>query len=309
MKPKIAVIIGPTATGKSKCGLSLAQKLQTEIISGDSMLVYQGMNIGTAKPSAEELKVVRHHLVDILNPCQEFSVYDFKIKAEKAILDINAGGKIPLLVGGTGLYVKALLEDYAFAETGEKTELRAELEHFAESRGREELHLRLAKLDSETASRLHFNDVRRVIRAIETALQGEQVSQEAKGELAYDAVVFGLRMPRARLYARIDKRVEEMIAAGLFTETKDLLAANVPKEAQSMKSIGYRQAVQYLQGELSWEEAIGKIKQYTRNFAKRQVTWYKKMPYIQWFDLDDDSDHEVIASRMYRLLVKRFNLL
>ena len=109
MKPKIAVIIGPTATGKSKCGLSLAQKLQTEIISGDSMLVYQGMNIGTAKPSAEELKVVRHHLVDILNPCQEFSVYDFKIKAEKAILDINAGGKIPLLVGGTGLYVKALL--------------------------------------------------------------------------------------------------------------------------------------------------------------------------------------------------------
>ncbi|NCD07989.1 MAG: tRNA (adenosine(37)-N6)-dimethylallyltransferase MiaA [Negativicutes bacterium] len=309
MKQKIVVILGPTATGKSHCGIKLALKLQTEIISGDSMLVYKKMNIGTAKPSADELALVPHHFVNILEPPEDFNVFDFKAKAEVLITEINARGKIPLLVGGTGLYIKALLENYNFASVNEKNELRRELEVFADEQGNSALYSKLVVLDSEAASRLHVNDRRRVIRAIETALEGEKVSQTHSNEVVYDAVVFGLRMPRAKLYERINARVDDMVRNGLFEETKKLLEAGIPAEAQSMKSIGYRQAFQYYNGEMTKEEAIDKIKQYTRNFAKRQVTWYNKMPYIQWFDLENDFDYDQIAEDMFQILVKKFKLL
>ena len=309
MKPKIIVILGPTATGKSHCGIKLALKLKTEIISGDSMLVYKKMNIGTAKPSDNELTLAPHHFVNILEPYEDFNVFDFKAKAEVLIAEINARGKIPLLVGGTGLYIKALLENYNFASVNEKNELRRELEVFAEEQGNSALYSKLVALDSEAASRLHVNDRRRVIRAIETALEGEKVSQTHSNEVVYDAVVFGLRMPRAKLYERINARVDDMVSNGLFEETKKLLEAGISSEAQSMKSIGYRQAVQYYNGEMSKEEAIDKIKQYTRNFAKRQVTWYNKMPYIQWFDLENDFDYDQITEDMFQILVKKFKLL
>ena len=309
MKQKIVVILGPTATGKSHCGIKLALKLKTEIISGDSMLVYKKMNIGTAKPCDDELALAPHHFVNILEPYEDFNVFDFKAKAEVLITEINARGKIPLLVGGTGLYIKALLENYNFASVNEKNELRRELEVFAEEQGNSALYSKLVALDSEAASRLHVNDRRRVIRAIETALEGEKVSQTHSNEVVYDAVVFGLRMPRAKLYERINARVDDMVSNGLFEETKKLLEAGIPSEAQSMKSIGYRQAVQYYKGEMSKEEAIDKIKQYTRNFAKRQVTWYNKMPYIQWFDLENDFDYDQITEDMFQILVKKFKLL
>ena len=309
MKQKIVVILGPTATGKSHCGIKLALKLKTEIISGDSMLVYKKMDIGTAKPSDDELALAPHHFVNILEPYEDFNVFDFKAKAEVLIAEINARGKIPLLVGGTGLYIKALLENYNFASVNEKNELRRELEVFAEEQGNSALYSKLVALDSEAASRLHVNDRRRVIRAIETALEGEKVSQTHSNEVVYDAVVFGLRMPRAKLYERINARVDDMVSNGLFEETKKLLEAGIPSEAQSMKSIGYRQAVQYYNGEMSKEEAIDKIKQYTRNFAKRQVTWYNKMPYIQWFDLENDFDYDQITEDMFQILVKKFKLL
>lgn len=309
MKQKIVVILGPTATGKSHCGIKLALKLKTEIISGDSMLVYKKMNIGTAKPSDDELAVAPHYFVNILEPYEDFNVFDFKAKAEVLIAEINARGKIPLLVGGTGLYIKALLENYNFASVNEKNELRRELEVLADEQGNTALYSKLVALDSEAASRLHVNDRRRVIRAIETALEGEKVSQIHSNEVVYDAVVFGLRMPRAKLYERINARVDDMVSNGLFEETKKLLEAGIPSEAQSMKSIGYRQAVQYYNGEMSKEEAIDKIKQYTRNFAKRQVTWYNKMPYIQWFDLENDFDYDQITEDMFQILVKKFKLL
>lgn len=309
MKSKIIVILGPTATGKSHCGIKLALKLKTEIISGDSMLVYKDMNIGTAKPSDEELALAPHHFVNILQPYEDFNVFDFKAKAEVLINEINARGKIPLLVGGTGLYIKALLENYKFASVNEKNELRRELEVFADENGNSALYSKLVALDSEAASRLHVNDRRRVIRAIETALEGEKVSQTHSNEVVYDAVVFGLRMPRAKLYERINARVDDMVRTGLFEETKKLLETGIPVDAQSMKSIGYRQAVQYYNGEMSKEEAIDKIKQYTRNFAKRQVTWYNKMPYIQWFDLENDFDYDQITEDMFQILVKKFKLL
>ena len=309
MKPRVVVILGPTATGKSNCGIKLALRLKTEILSGDSMLVYKNMNIGTAKPSDKELALVPHHFVNILEPDENFNVFDFKLMAEKLIVDLNAQGKIPLIVGGTGLYIKALLENYDFAAINEKNELRKELEIFADEYGNEALHAKLAALDEEEAGRLHFNDRRRIIRAIETVLNGEKVSQERDNEIAYDAVVFGLRMPREKLYERINLRVDAMVNDGLFAETKGLLEAGVSVDAQSMKSIAYKQVAQYFNGELTMTEAIDKTKQYTRNFAKRQVTWYNKMPYIQWFDLEEYSDCDQIVEEMYQILVKKYKLL
>ncbi|MEG2068227.1 MAG: tRNA (adenosine(37)-N6)-dimethylallyltransferase MiaA [Acidaminococcaceae bacterium] len=307
MKPKLVVILGPTATGKSNCGIRLAHKLGSEIISGDSMLVYRTMNIGTAKPTQEELAMVPHHLVNILPPEAEFNVVDFKMQAEKLITRINARGKIPVLVGGTGLYLKALLENYQFATIDESSALRQEWESFADANGNEALHSKLAELDVAAAERLHYNDRRRVIRAIETASGGEEVSQQRSAS-TYDAVVIGLRMPREVLYARINQRVEQMVKAGFFAEVQALLVQGVPSTAQAMKSIGYRQIAQYYDGTLSYEEAITKIKQVTRNFAKRQGTWYRKMPYIQWFDLPAQPSYDEVTEQMYQLLVEKFNL-
>ena len=292
MKPRVAVILGPTATGKSHCGIALAKRLNGEIISGDSMLVYQRMDIGTAKPSAEELAAVPHHLIDILPPDAVFSVVDFKEKAEKIIADINSRGKLPVIVGGTGLYIKALLENYEFNTVEECSELRSELE----------------ALDLEAASRLHTNDRRRIIRAIEAAQSGEKIAHRKSEEWPYETVVFGLRMERESLYARINARVDKMMAEGLVEETKSLLDSGLSLDAQSMRSIGYRQIVWYLQGQMDKLAAVEKLKQATRNFAKRQFTWYRQMPYIKWFDLEKEPVYEKIIDEMQQTLVEKFKL-
>ncbi len=308
MKPKVAVILGPTATGKSHCGIELAKRLNGEIISGDSMLVYKKMNIGTAKPTAEELASVPHHLIDILPPEAEFSVVDFKALAEPLIADINNRGKLPIIVGGTGLYIKALLENYEFNTVEECSELRQELEEFAKSSGNAALHAKLRQIDPAAADRLHSNDVRRVIRAIEAAEGGEKITHQKAGEWPYDAVVFGLRMERDVLYARINDRVDKMLADGLIEETKALLAGGLAADALSMRSIGYRQMTWYLQGAMAKDAAVDKLKQATRNFAKRQFTWYRQMPYIKWFDLDQRPDYEKIIDDMQQMLVEKFKL-
>lgn len=308
VKPKVAVILGPTATGKSHCGIELAKRLNGEIISGDSMLVYKKMNIGTAKPTAEELASVPHHLIDILPPEAEFSVVDFKALAEPLIADINNRGKLPIIVGGTGLYIKALLENYEFNTVEECSELRQELEEFAKSSGNAALHAKLRQIDPAAADRLHSNDVRRVIRAIEAAEGGEKITHQKAGEWPYDAVVFGLRMERDVLYARINDRVDKMLADGLIEETKALLAGGLAADALSMRSIGYRQMTWYLQGAMAKDAAVDKLKQATRNFAKRQFTWYRQMPYIKWFDLDQRPDYEKIIDDMQQMLVEKFKL-
>lgn len=308
MKQKVAVILGPTATGKSKCAIALAKRLNGEIISGDSMLVYQKMNIGTAKPSKEELAEVPHYLVDILQPDEEFSVVDFKERAEKLILDINKRGKLPIIVGGTGLYIKALLENYEFNVVDECKELRHNLELFAETNGNAALHAKLQELDYKSAQRLHINDVRRVIRAIEAAMGGEKINHKKADVWPYDAMVFGLRMDRNVLYARINARVDKMLEDGLVAETKELLDSGVSPDALSMRSIGYRQIVWYLQGQMDKDAAVDKLKQATRNFAKRQFTWYRQMSYINWFDLDAEPKYEKIIDRMQQMLVEKFKL-
>lgn len=308
MKPKVAVILGPTATGKSHCGIELAKRLNGEIISGDSMLVYRKMNIGTAKPTVEELASVPHHLIDILPPEAEFSVVDFKAMAELLIADINSRGKLPIIVGGTGLYIKALLENYEFNTVEECSELRRQLEAFAKSNGNAALHAKLRQIDPAAAERLHSNDVRRVIRAIEAAEGGEKIAHQKAGEWPYAAVVFGLRMERDVLYARINDRVDKMLADGLVEETKALLDDGLAADALSMRSIGYRQMTWYLQGAIDKDAAVDKLKQATRNFAKRQFTWYRQMPYIKWFDLESKPDYEKIIDDMQQMLVEKFKL-
>ena len=298
------MILGPTATGKSHCGIELARRFCGEIISGDSMLVYRQMNIGTAKPSEKELQSVPHHLVNILNPDSSYSVADFQQQAAETISGITERGNLPILVGGTGLYIKALLEDYQFSEVEEKPELRQQLEAFASEQGNDKLFEWLKREDPAAALRLHPNDVRRVVRALETVLSGDKVSQEKKSELKYDAVVFGLFMDRDFLYERINHRVDRMLEEGLEEEVRSLLKAGVPVDCLSMKSLGYRQMAEYLTGQCDFSTAVENIKKGTRHFAKRQITWYKKMPYIHWFTVDRNLDYEKIVTDMADTLVK-----
>ena len=304
-KEKVLVILGPTATGKSHCAIEIAKKFNGEIISGDSMLVYREMNIGTAKPSAEELAAVPHHLVNILPPEASFSVVDFKEQAQRLITEINARGHLPIIAGGTGLYIKALLEDYAFNSVSENSELREQLTREAELQGAEALHARLAALDAAAAERIHPNNVRRVVRALEAALSGEQVNQYGASEIPYDALVVGLEMERSALYARINKRVDVMLAQGLEQEVRSLLERGISPDCQSMQSIGYRQMVWYLNGSMPYDEAVEKLKQATRNFAKRQITWYKKMPYIKWLTLDAEPNYANVVGRICEMLVEK----
>ena len=308
MKEKILVILGPTATGKSHCAIEIAKKYNGEIISGDSMLVYKGMDIGTAKPTAEELATVPHHLVDILPPDASFSVVDFKQQAERLITEITARGHLPIIAGGTGLYIKALLEGYAFNEAEEDSELRRELEREATEQGAQALHERLRELAPQEAERIHPNNVRRVIRALESALQGERVNQYGAEEMPYNALVIGLNMERQALYARINKRVDLMLEAGLEQEVHGLLQQGVHPDCQSMQSIGYRQMVWYIDAGLPYAEAVEKLKQATRNFAKRQLTWYKKMPYIHWLQLDAEPDYVQAVAQIEVLLARELHI-
>ena len=304
-KERVLVILGPTATGKSHCAIEIAKKFHGEIISGDSMLVYRDMNIGTAKPTAAELATVPHHLVNILPPEASFSVVDFKEQAQRLITEINQRGHLPIIAGGTGLYIKALLEDYAFNSVSEDNELRQRLTREAQEQGPEALHKRLAELDSEAAERIHPHNVRRVVRALEAALNGEQVNQYGASESPYDALVVGLEMERGALYERINRRVDIMLEQGLEQEVRELLSRGLSPHCQSMQSIGYRQMVWYLQGTMDYEQAVEKLKQATRNFAKRQITWYKKMPYIQWLKLAATPDYTNVVERICEMLVEK----
>lgn len=308
----IIAVIGPTAVGKTKVSIDLAKKLQSEIISGDSMLVYQNMNIGTAKPDMAERANICHHLIDILQPSADFSVVEFKERASKHITAINAQGKIPVLAGGTGLYVKALLEGYQFNPTPSDDKLRAHLETLAAEHGNEFLHNMLAQAVPSAAARLHPNDLRRVIRALEVyQLSGDTISQNKlspEPELLYNTVVIGLTMDRGLLYNRINQRVDMMMEQGLVNEVAMLLESGVPIHCQAMQGIGYKEIIRYLQGETDLTTATDNIKQATRNFAKRQLTWYRKMPYITWFDVNDFSNYNTMLETFYKIIAGRFNL-
>ena len=299
-KEKLIVILGPTAVGKTDLSIELAQKLNTEIISGDSMLFYKGFDIGSAKPTVAERQGIVHHLVDNLEPWENFNVTDFVAEARRLITDINRRGMIPLIAGGTGLYIKALLEGYTFNETADHSEYRQEMTILAEEKGKEYVHNLLVQVNSEAAAEIHANNLRRVIRALEVAhFGGEQISQQKEygaGDLAYDVYVIGLNRERQGLYQRINERVELMFAAGLEAEIKSLLAGGVTRDMQAMQGIGYKETAAYLAGEMTREEAVDLIQKSTRHFAKRQLTWFRKMPYIHWYMADEMTSENLLQN-------------
>lgn len=305
MKPVVLAIVGPTGSGKTKTAIHLCQHMNAEIVSMDSMQIYRRMDIGTAKPSEEELDAVKHHMIDIVDPDQLFTVSMYREMAVKAIDDILSRGKTPILVGGTGLYLQALSYEMTLGENGADSELRKELNRIADtSGGPEKLHQRLRAVDPISAQKLHPHDIRRVIRALEIfettgKRKGEQ-AEETKKEGPYHILVYGLSLPRDQMYARINARVDEMIEQGLVDEVKTLLEDGIQprKEGGAMQAIGYKEIVSALQGEMEIYEAVALIKQGSRRYAKRQWTWFRRDNRTQWFDWTEYDSHESLLEAL-----------
>ncbi len=288
MKKCCWVLAGPTASGKTSLSLQLAQAYQCEIVCMDSMQIYRRMNIGTAKPTPSERAQAVHHMVDVVEPTEDFSVARYQEMAEACIEEIFDRGHQPLLVGGTGLYLRALRRTMSMGEVAADERLRAELQQLADSGGgKEQLHQALTEVDPVTAARLHVNDVRRVIRALEVyRLTGRPISQQPESSTSgkFDYRVASLTMDRAALYRRIEQRVDQMIADGLAEEVKQLLAEGLTVQTKAMKAIGYKEMIPYCLGQCTLDAAVAELKLNTRHYAKRQLTWMRSEPDILWVD-------------------------
>ncbi|QHT61747.1 tRNA (adenosine(37)-N6)-dimethylallyltransferase MiaA [Paenibacillus lycopersici] len=316
-KPKLLVLIGPTAVGKTRMSLDIAKAWNAEIISGDSIQVYKGMDIGTAKIKPDEQEGVPHHLIDICDPAHPFSVAEFQERCAALIPDIGSRGKLPFIVGGTGLYVESVAYGYDFAEVGSDDAFRGEMDRFALENGADALHDKLRAVDPEAAERLHPNDRRRVIRALEVHhLTGVTFTEQQKGQKKtspYELCIIGLTMDRAVLYDRINERVDAMIEAGLVEEVRGLLERGVPADAVSMHGLGYKEIAHYLRGHLSLDGAVELLKRDTRHFAKRQLSWFRHMPDIHWIDAGENFNknlqaiHAIIAGKFRMELEYTFN--
>lgn len=309
MKPPLIILTGPTAAGKTELSIQLAKAAGGEIISADSMQVYRGMDIGTAKITKEEQQGVTHHLIDVLNPGEDFHVVKFQEMAKAAIREIYGRGHIPILTGGTGFYIQAVLYDIDF-DKKEETALRKELEERAENGEIGSLYTELRALDPKAAEEIHMNNVKRVIRALEFYHQtGKRISEhneeQREKEAAYQSAYFVLTMDRKRLYERIDKRVDRMLAKGVVEEARRLWEAGIPEKAVSMQGIGYKEFFPYLKGECSLEEAVCVLKRDTRHFAKRQLTWFRRERDVVWIDKDRYAGEEEILAFMLEVLKER----
>lgn len=298
---KIIAIIGPTAVGKTALSFKLAERFQTELVSADAYQVYKGMDIGTAKATKDELATYRHHLIDIIEPNEDFSAAAFQEAARTTIEDLHERGKIPILVGGTGLYVQSLLEGYEFkAKRHSKEERQAASSRIA-ALSEEELKAYITEKTGYEPPDWHelLSNSHRLVRLVGAIEKGDGAAavmpQKAGGPL-YHAFVIGLSLPRQVLYERIEKRIDAMIEAGWIDEVQQLLQDGVSPEAQAMKAIGYKELALYLDGQLSLEAASELIKKRTRHFAKRQMTWFKRMPYIRWYEKDDFVTEDELAS-------------
>ncbi len=304
---KLVVLTGPTAVGKSKLSIELAKRLGGEIISADSMQVYKYMNIGTDKLSPEKMGGVPHHLIDFLEPTEDFNVFMFQKLVKEKIEEISARGKVPILVGGTGFYIQAVLYDIDFTETDEDETYRHELEERAKTEGVHALHEELKEIDPVSYETIHENNSKRVIRALEYYKKtgrpiSEHNEEQHQRKSPYDFRYFVLTDERKTLYSRIDKRVDQMIEDGLVDEVKELQKLNIPKTATSMQSLGYREIIGYLEGEYDLERAIYLIKLNTRHFAKRQLTWFRREKEVIWIDKNEfNHDDELILKEMIRI--------
>ncbi|WNS77257.1 tRNA (adenosine(37)-N6)-dimethylallyltransferase MiaA [Bacillus sp. DTU_2020_1000418_1_SI_GHA_SEK_038] len=296
-KEKLVVLIGPTAVGKTKLSIELAKRLNGEIISGDSMQIYRGMDIGTAKIKQDEMEGIPHHLIDIKDPDEPFSVAEFQELVREKISEITLRGKMPMIVGGTGLYIQSVIFDYHFSDAPSDEAFRHMLEKKAEAEGNESVHLELSKVDPESAERIHPNNIRRVIRALEvyhcTGKTINKLQENQKPELMYNAAIIGLTMDRDILYQRINTRVDLMIKEGLLEEVEWLFNQDI-KDCQSIQAIGYKELYEYFSHSISLEEAISLLKQNSRRYAKRQLTWFRNKMNVDWFDMS-----EVVTSGMF----------
>ena len=278
---KLVCVAGPTGSGKTKLGIEIAKEYNGEIISADSMQIYKQMNIGTAKPKKDEMEGIPHHLIDIVSPFEEFSVKEFVDMANSYIDDITERGKLPIVVGGTGLFISSLIDNVQFSEGESDEKLREELSLIAKEKGPQYLHEMLKEFDYDSYIRLHPNNVKRVIRAIEIykttgITMTEQIANSKNIPSEFDLKYFALNTERSIIYERIDKRVDLMVENGLVNEVKELYNLGLTLNNKSMQAIGYKEIIHYLEERMSLEEAIDKIKQESRRYAKRQLTWFRR---------------------------------
>lgn len=304
MKKPLIILTGPTAVGKTELSIELARAVDGEIISADSMQVYKHMDIGSAKITERDMQGIKHYLIDELEPWEEFNVVRFKQYADKYIKEIYKKGKIPILTGGTGFYIQAVLYDIDFTETKEDTSYREELESLAAEYGPKYLHDLLKEVDQESAKQIHYNNIKRVIRALEYNKQtGLKISdhnrEERERESPYDFKYFVLNDDRKLLYERIDKRIDIMLEKGLVDEVKKLKAMGCTKDMVSMQGLGYKEILSYLDGDISLDEAVYILKRDTRHFAKRQLTWFRRERSVIWVNKNEfGSDKGLILDFM-----------
>lgn len=296
MKPTIVCVVGPTAVGKTALSIEIAQRFNGEVISGDSMQVYRGMDIATAKVTQEEQQNIPHHLLDILDPDEGFSVFDFKSRVTQLITDMSERGRLPIIAGGTGMYLDSVIRDYALSEEKRDPEYERNIETDIEKLGINAVYDRLVEVDPEQAKKTHKNNVRRVIRALEvydrTGQTMTEYQQKQQAASPYNVILIGLDMDRTLLYARINARVDLMVENGLFEEARYFYDLGL-KDAPSMRAIGYKELIGFFEGTCSKEEAIDLLKRNSRRYAKRQLTWFRNKMDVKWYTLTPETKNEV----------------
>ena len=313
MEPVI-VIVGPTASGKTKLSIELAKRINGSIVSADSMQIYKYMDIGTAKPDENEMSGIRHYMTDEVDPDENFSVARYRECALEYISKILAEGKRPIVTGGTGLYINSLIYNINFSETICDEELRETLKNEAKEKGNRVLYDRLLSIDPEAASRIHENDTKRIIRAIEVYEHtkktiSEHVIESRREPPPYRYIVFGLEWDREKLYSRIDMRVDKMLEAGLVDEVKRLAEMGYDKGGTAMQGIGYKEVLDYLKGNLGFDETVYILKRDTRHYAKRQLTWFRRIEGINWLKADENSDFGELSEKIIRECIASYGII
>lgn len=296
-KDKVIVICGPTASGKTSLSIALAKKINGEIVSSDSMQIYKDMDIGTAKPSEEEMQGIKHYLIGIIEPDKRYSVADYKEDAKKAIKEILQKGKVPIIVGGTGLYIDSLIYEIEYPNIEFDSKYRAELEKQAEEQGLEKIYQKAKEIDPEAVNKISCNDKKRILRILEIyhatgKTKTEQEKESRKKEVEYDYQVYALKWDREKLYERINARVDIMLENGLVEEVKNIMR-KYDEFPTAMQGLGYKEVVEYLNGDLTKQEMEDKIKRETRRYAKRQMTWFRKNKQTIWLNAEDDTQNNI----------------
>lgn len=298
----LLVILGPTAVGKTNIAIKVAHQLNGEIISADSMQVYRHLNIGTAKPSLTERKRVPHHLMDIVDPGENYNVVRFQSKVKQLIPAIVGRGHLPMLVGGTGLYISAVVDNYNFSHDGPNPLLRRQLTARAVKLGSQTLHRELSQVDPAAAEKIQRTDTRRLVRALEVSASGQQFSASKHGPPLYRVVQIGLTRKRTKLYEAVNQRVEQMFDRGLVEEANWILQLDLPPNLPVLQALGYKEIFPYLQGEVSIDEVKENLKRQTRRFVKRQLTWFRRDERIIWLDRDEYSDQEALTAQIVSIV-------